>query len=665
MARMPCCFHGGRPRTWDGAADTAHPFLMMAMARITRGVLARPLVLYDGDCAFCRRWAARWQWRTQGRVSYRPGRGWRRWLLGIPKVDMRKAMQLVEPSGRVSRGAEALFRALAASPRRGTRVAARLGLLPGVLHLAQGVYAVVARHRGRAAGVDRWLFGRAVVPHEYRWVRWGFLRLLGGTFLIAFTSLGRQVRGLYGTQGLRPVAERLAAERREEPSALARWRRIPSLFWLDASDAALVRGCRAGQVLSLALLFNVAPRPSVSLLWALYLSYVAVGREFLSFQWDVLLLELGLLAVLTAPGGLRPGLGRDEPSALDVFLFRLLVFRLYFGSGLSKLQSGDTTWRELSACEHYYETAPLPTRGGWYAHHLPRRLQRASTAGVLWLETVVPFLAFGPRRLRQFAFWSLSGLQAAIFATGNYGIFNVQSCVLGLWLLDDAALRRALPLKEGPAARPRPWWRTGVSALVASPLLVLGASEVLRRFSGWQRHQPERVGSMMTWLESRARPLRSVNPYGLFSVMTVQRPEIRVEGSDDGEHWKEYAFRYKVGDPARPPRQVAPHQPRLDWQMWFAALGSPPGWFVAFLARLLEGSPDVLGLLADNPFPERPPRMVRAVLYDYRMTDLAERRRTGSWWRREALGLYVPPLSLAPGPRPQGRIPALQWQARA
>ncbi|AKQ70746.1 hypothetical protein A176_007658 [Myxococcus hansupus] len=635
------------------------------MSRVPHGVMARPLVLYDGGCAFCRRWVARWRLRTEGRVRYRAGTWWRRWLLGIPKADMRRALQLVEPSGRVSHGSEALFRALAASPRRGTRVAARLGLLPGVLHASQAVYAVVARHRGRAARVDRWLFGRAVVPHEYRWVRWAFSRLLGGTFLVAFTSLGRQVLGLYGTRGLRPVAERLDAARREEPSALTRWRRIPSLFWWDASDASLVRGCRAGQLLSLALLFNVAPRLSVSLLWSLYLSYAAVGREFLSFQWDVLLLEMGLLGALTAPGGLRPGVGRDAPSALDVFLFRLLVFRLYFGSGLSKLQSGDRTWRELTACEHYYETAPLPTRGGWYAHHLPPRLQRASTLAVLGLETAVPFLAFGPRRLRQFAFWSLGGLQAAIIATGNYGFFNVQALALGVWLLDDAALRRVLPLPEGPPAEARPWWRTGLSALVTAPLLVLGASEVLRRFEGWQRYRPARVETWMTWLESQARPLRSVNPYGLFSMMTVQRPEILVEGSDDGEHWKEYPFHYKVGDLTRPPRQVAPHQPRLDWQMWFAALGSPPGWFVAFLARLLEGSPEVLGLLAGNPFPDGPPRLVRATLYDYRMTDLAERRRTGVWWKREPLGLYVPPLSLSPGPRPRGRVPSLQWHAGA
>ncbi|WP_246357463.1 lipase maturation factor family protein [Pyxidicoccus fallax] len=627
-----------------------------------RATAGRPLVLFDGDCGFCRRWVARWQLSTEGRVRFEPGGWWHRLRYGIRAKDMRRAMQLVEPSGRVSQGAEAVFRALSWSPHRGTRVAARLGLLPGVLHVARGVYAVVARNRRTASRVDRWLFGGAVVPREYRRVRWAFLRLVGGTFLIAFTSLGRQVLGLYGQRGIRPVHERLKAHEDVEPG----WERVrttPTVFWLGASDAALVRGCRAGQVLSLALMFNIAPRLSASLLWGLYLSYVSVGREFLSFQWDVLLLEMGLLSMLTAPGGMRPGLGRDAPSALDVFLFRQLVFRLYFGSGVSKLQSGDRTWRELTAMNHYYETAPLPTRGGWYAHHLPRWFQKASTAVTLGLETAGPFLTFAPRRLRRFGFWAFAGLQGTILATGNYGFFNFQALVLGLWLLDDAALRRVLPLESDVPAEARPWWRTALSATTAAPLVVLGASEMLRRFE-WPRRS-ERVMGMLGWLDSRARPLRSVNPYGLFAVMTVERPEILVEGSDDGENWKEYSFHYKVGDPKRPPRQVAPHQPRLDWQMWFAALGSPPSWFIAFLARLLEGSPEVLKLLERNPFPDKPPRVVRAVLYDYRMASLEERRRTGDWWRRERLGLYVPPLALAPEPQPEGRIPRLQWDSRA
>jgi len=503
---------------------------------------------------------------------------------------------------------------------------------------------LIAGPPSKAARVGRSLFGgRDKGPPEHRLVRWLFLRLMGGIFLIAFTSLGRQVLGLYGARGISPVRELMGSERLRAMGA-ERFRLIPSVFWWDASDKVLVRGVRAGQLLSLLLLFNVAPGPSILLLWSLYLSYVSAGREFLSFQWDALLLEMAPLAALTAPWGLRPGLGREAPSRWEVALFRMLVFRLYLGSGVSKIQSGDRTWRELTACNHYYETEPLPNRGGWYAHQLPPSVQKFSTAATLVLETAVPFLVFAPRRLRQLAFALLGSLQGVIIATGNYGFFNAQSLVLGLWLLDDETLERVLPLAPAEPARPRPIWRSVLMGLAAAPILSLGAREVLSRFE-FVRWRPGALERLAGWV----RPLHVVNSYGLFSVMTVRRPEVSIEGSEDGDHWREYVFRYKVSRMDQAPRQVAPHQPRLDWQMWFAALGSPPGWFVALLVRLMEGSPEVLALFAENPFPERPPRYVRAVLYDYRMTDLATRRSTGVWWTRERIGLYVPPLALAAG----------------
>ena len=607
-----------------------------------------PVVLYDRDCGFCRRWVTRWQARTHGRVRFLPASLLARSLLGIRRSATRRAMQLIEPSGARFEGAEAVFRMLRFSPRRRTRAAAWLGLLPGVRAVAGGVYRFIARHRVAASRVDRLLLGRRYVgPAEYRLARWLFMRLLGGTFFVAFTSLGRQVLGLYGARGISPMKELMSSERLRELGA-ERFRLIPSVFWLGASDTALVRGCRAGQVLSLALMFNVAPRLSTGLLSGLYLSYVSAGREFLSFQWDALLLEMGLLGTLTAPRGLRPGPGREAPSAWDVALFQVLLFRLYLGSGVSKLQSGDRTWRELTAMNHFYETAPLPNRGGWYAHHLPPQVQKFSTAATLALETAVPFLVFAPRRLKQLAFVLFSSLQAGIMATGNYGFFNVQSLVLGLWLLDDEALARVLPMLPAKPAQPRPLWRTLLSGVTAAPVLALGALELSNRFE-FSRGKLGAVERLGEW----ARPLRAVNSYGLFSVMTVRRPEITIEGSDDGEHWREYVFRYKVSRLNKAPGQVAPHQPRLDWQMWFAALGSPPGWFLSLMVRLLEGSPEVLALLAENPFSEHPPRFIRAVLYDYRMTDLSTRQRTGAWWTRERLGLYVPPVALGPGGRPQ------------
>ncbi len=521
-----------------------------------------------------------------------------------------------------------------------------------LLQAARVASLVLAPRGKRARGMARFFRERSVAPPHHRLVRQVFLRSLGGVYLIAFTSLGRQVKGLYGSRGVLPMSElfsskRLAALGRE------RFHLIPSLFWLDSSDETLVRGIRVGQALSVGVMLGIAPQASLTALWALYLSYTSAGREFLSFQWDVLLTEMGLLGILTAPAGLRPGAGRHEPSAAQVALWRALVFRLYLGSGVAKLKSGDKTWRELTAMSHYYETAPLPTRGGWYAHQLPERLQKLSTLSTLVLETVAPFLAFAPRPVRHAAFWLFSGLQGFILSTGNYGFFNVQSLVLGLWLLDDEALGRVLPRSRPPPAEPRPMWRTLGAWVPAAPLLLLGANELVSRFD--RSRTPRWLG----WLEMQARPLRIVNPYGLFAVMTVRRPEISIEGSDDGETWQEYTFRYKVSDPNRAPRQVAPHQPRLDWQMWFAALGSPPSWMLALVMRLLEGSPEVLKLFARNPFPEHPPRYVRAVLHDYRMTDVETHRSTGAWWKREPLGLYLPPLSLAPS----GSRSLLQWHA--
>ncbi|WP_434384409.1 lipase maturation factor family protein [Melittangium boletus] len=476
------------------------------------------------------------------------------------------------------------------------------------------------------------------VPH--RRVRQAFLGALGGIYFIAFTSLGRQVLGLHGARGIRPVRDVVDAPRWAVVGR-RRWLEVPSLFWWGASDRALLGGTRVGQALALAVMAGVLPQPALAALWALYLSYVSVGREFLSFQWDALLLEMGLLAALTAPAGWRPGPGRWEPSAWEVAAWRMLLFRLYLGSGLSKLQSGDPTWRQLTACDFYFETAPLPTRVGWLAHQTPPRLRRWSTASVLVLETLGPLLVLAPRRARFAGFGLLSALQALIFFTGNYGFFNVQSAVLGLWLLDDEALRRVFP--STPRARPRPVWRTVGGAVAVAPLLALGANELLARLP-----RPPTPPRWLDGLDTWTRPLRAVNSYGLFAVMTVRRPEITLEGSLDGHTWHPYTFRYKVDAVDEAPAQVAPYQPRLDWQMWFAALGSPPGWLLALVVRLLEGSPEVEALFAQTPFGPRPPRYVRGVLHEYRMTDRKTRRCTGAWWTRERVGLYLPPMELAP-----------------
>jgi hypothetical protein len=483
-----------------------------------------------------------------------------------------------------------------------------------------------------------------------------FLRLLGLTYAVAIVSLWVQVEGLIGSRGILPATAYLA--RLEGRFGARRFLEAPTLAWIGAGDGALHALCACGTALALVVAAGLAPTAALALLWAIYLSLAVVGQDFFFFQWDNLLLETGLLAVLLLPPTWRIGgrHGTPRPSPFVVFLLRFLLFRLMLGSGLVKVASGDPAWwPELTALTVHYETTPLPTWTSFLAHQAPAWFHRLSCAAMLASELVVPFLVLGPRRLRLIAFAVFVGQQLAIAATGNYAFFNLLTVVLCLPLLDDACWPARWQRERGGVGdglRPARPWTWGVVLPLGAVALALGAMIVTTQLDRFLQRFGVRAG--LAWpaplaeLHAALRPFRSVNSYGLFARMTKERPEIVVEGSDDGDTWHAYELRWKPGDPRARPRFVAPHQPRLDWQMWFAALGGlgRTPWFLPLLRRLLEGAPEVRALLAHDPFPERPPRYVRAVLYDYRFTDLATVRREGAWWRREPRGVYAPPVSL-------------------
>ncbi len=475
---------------------------------------------------------------------------------------------------------------------------------------------------------------------------WLFLRLLGVVYAVAFVSLGKQILGLVGSHGIVPAASLLdAAHRQFGPE---RYWLLPTLSWWSASDRSLQWLCGAGAWASVLLLLDVAPALMAAAVWVLYLSLVTVCREFLWFQWDSLLLEAGFLAIFLSPLRLLPQPGRDPlPSHSVTWLLRWLLLRLMVSSGAVKWLSGDAAWRHLTALQYHYETQPLPTWIGWYAHQLPGWWQALSAYGMFLIELGVPFLIFWPGRPRRMACGVLVVFQGLILATGNYGFFNLLAIALCVLLLDD----RSWPAwwqawwtrRQAQAHRLRRWpaWIIGpVTALV----LLLTAIPV----AGLWGVRGDRLG-LLARLYGWAEPFRVVNSYGLFAVMTTSRPEIILEGSRDGQTWLAYEFKDKPGELTRPPRFVAPHQPRLDWQMWFAALGTYERnrWFIAFCERVLRGTPEVLSLLSQNPFPDSPPRYLRATVYDYRFTDVATRRATGAWWRRTERGLYCPVMSLS------------------
>jgi lipase maturation factor 1 len=581
----------------------------------------------------------RWRALTGDRVRYGTSREAAPLLPGIPASDFASSVVLVEPGGGVFRGAEAVLRALAQAPGHG-RWLRLYQRSPVAARAAECAYRFVARHRSFFTRVTRLLWGESLEPETFVRARGWFFLLLGLVYFSAFASLAVQVPGLIGADGITPAARLLDVARHELGSGA--WLRFPTLFWLGSGDAMLRAVPIAGAALSLLLVLGILPALAAPLLWIGYLSLVTVGGEFLSFQWDGLLLEAGFLAMLLAPRGLRP-LGRaPSPPPVVLFLFRWLLFRLMFASGAVKLLSGDPAWHTLRALEYHYETQPLPTVIGWYAHHLPAAVQHASAAAVLAIELAAPFLIFFPRRARHLGASVLIALQVLILATGNYAFFNLLTIALAVLVFDDRAFasRRGAPVGV-PAVAPRAARERRGLRPAAIALLVVSLAHWWGSFLGWGTLPPPARSALAT-----LAPWNLVNGYGLFAVMTTSRPEIVVEGSADGVHWRAYEFRWKPGDPARPPRWVAPYQPRLDWQMWFAALGSygRTPWFGAFLARLLEGSPAVLALVGTNPFPDTPPRYVRATLYDYRFTDLATRRRTGAWWRREERGPYAPVL---------------------
>ena len=475
---------------------------------------------------------------------------------------------------------------------------------------------------------------------------WLFLRLLGLIYCAAFVSLATQVKGLVGQRGILPARDFLLAKQNWGAS---RFLQIPTLCWWSATDGMLQFLCWGGALLSLFLVAGLAPVPVLILLWLFYLSLFTVCRVFLGYQWDILLLETGFLAIFIAPFEVLPRIVHAAaPSSVIRWLLWWLLFRLMFSSGFVKLRSRDRNWRNLAALKYHYGTQPLPTWTAWYMHQLPVWFHKLSAVVMFAIELVAPAFVFAPPPLSYIAGGAFGLLMLLIMVTGNYCFFNLLGLALSTLVFDDAAwawlFARLLPGVELFTTTARDGgWPFGITVPVAL-VIALVSAEVMGRLFRIRTRWPRPIDRLLVWLD----PFRLVNGYGLFAVMTTERPEIVIEASRNGVEWQEYEFRWKPGDVRRHPRFVAPHQPRLDWQMWFAALGyyHSTSWFAPFLFNLLRGSPDVLSLLRKNPFADQPPRYVRAVVYDYRFTGFAERRATGAWWRRERRGLYSPTLSL-------------------
>src|SRR6266700_2469508 len=632
----------------------------------------KPLLIWDGECDFCRLWIERWREITEGKVDYATYQEAAVRFPEIPVDQFTRAMAFIKPDGDVFFAADAVYRSLAY--RRSRRLLAwSYDRVPGFAAVSETGYGFIARHRNFASAVTRLLWGNDVRRPTYFWARRWFLRALGTIYLIAFVSLWVQVNGLVGSDGMSPTNQFLPAVRAQiGPDAYAL---LPTLCWFGQSDAFLYFLCGSGVLFSLLLIFGIAPAISLVALFLLYLSLTIAGQIFFNFQWDVLLLEAGFLSIFFAPWRLwprrfsveavvpaannfhpagdmpatalaTPSRQQEPPvSRAGLFLLKLLLFKLMLMSGVVKLTSGDPSWWNLTALDYHYWSQPLPTVFGWLADKSPEWFKHFSVAFCLAIEIVAPFFIWAPRRLRLGAAGLMIFLQVGIGLTGNYCFFNLLTIALCLLLIDDSATGmslRGVPGQRGALFLPD---RLGAWGAVAVFILTfpINAWLIFSAFKPLAR-PPRALANVYERLEA----FRIVNGYGLFRVMTKDRCEIVLEGSTDGIDWLPYEFKWKPGDVKRAPGWCAPHQPRLDWQMWFAALGTPEQnpWFIRLAICLLEGKPAVARLFAHDPFPNQPPRYVRAILYRYRFTTAKEHRQTGAWWERQELGEYLPAVSL-------------------
>src|SRR5436190_14799136 len=611
-------------------------------------------MIWDGECHFCKHWIERWREITAGEVEYATYQDVADRFPEIPREQFKRAVAFIEPDGQAFFAAEAVYRSLRCRSSK-KWLAWSYDHVPGFAAISEIAYKFIARNRSLGSAITRLLWGDDVRPPTYFCARKWFLRSLGVVYLIAFVSLWVQVDGLIGANGIVPINQILPAAH-DQVGARAYWL-LPTLCWFNSSNAFLHFLCGGGAVVSLLLIVGIAPIISSIALFVFYLSLTIAGQTFLSFQWDILLLETGFLSIFFAPWQWWP---RSAPAAINkpaLFLLKFLLFKLLLMSGMVKLTSGDDCWWNLTALDYHYWSQPLPTVFAWWADQHPEWFKKFSVAFCLVVEIIIPFFIWAPRRPRLIAAGLIIFLQIAIAITGNYCFFNLLTIALCLLLIDDAAvgiprLREAVGAQMAGAPSPR---RAGCGRVLPIRLRNYAAIAVIvvtLPINAWlifsafkpRARPPHALANVYEQLEA----LRIVNGYGLFRVMTKGRCEIVVEGSADGLEWLPYEFKWKPGNVKRAPGWCAPHQPRLDWQMWFAALESPQEnpWFFGLIVRLLQRSQDVNGLLAHNPFPDKPPRYIRAMFYRYRFTTVSELRQTGAWWKRQELREYLPTVSL-------------------
>jgi len=486
----------------------------------------------------------------------------------------------------------------------------------------------------------------------YRLTRWVLLRLLGIVYGVAFLALADQVVPLLGERGLLPARDFLAQRALDGEGWLSR----PTLFWIDASDRALLGWAWLGALLALAVVVGATNALIMAALWAIHLSFVQVGQVFLGYGWELLLAEAGFLAIFLCPiRDIRPFPGRHDPSPIVMVLYRWLLLRVMLGAGLIKVR-GDPCWTDLSCLEFHYETQPLPSPLSPLWHALPRPVLHAGVVFNHLVELIAPLFLLAHRPFRLPAALLTIVFQFFLIASGNLSYLNWLTIAIAVACFDDAALERVLPARLVHRARMRPSIPSGriaraVPVVLAIGVGVLSVNPVVNLLSPDQR------------MNASFDPFRLVNTYGAFGVVNRVRRELVIEGTRDPDpaqaRWQAYVLPCQPGPLERRPCFVAPWPLRLDWQMWFAAMSTPEQepWLIHLVWQLLRGDRDLLNLFAHAPFsPDAPPRWIRIRRYRYRFARAGE----PGWWVRDREEEWMRPVSLD-DPALRADVEAFGW----
>jgi hypothetical protein len=474
----------------------------------------------------------------------------------------------------------------------------------------------------------------------YWLTRFVILRLLGVVYAIAFLVAINQLIPLIGANGLLPVNTFLLQVSHILGSTAACFGRLPSVFWFWHSDTALLTVAWLGFILSCVVAAGYANALVLGVLWFLYLSIVHVGQDWYGYGWEIQLTETGFLAIFLCPLlDMRP-FPRYAPPLPVIFLFRWLTFRIMLGSGLIKFR-GDKIWRDGTALYYHFQSQPIPGPLSRWFHFMPRT---ALKIGVLFnwaAELISPWFIFWPKTGRHIAGLIIVLFQISIVLSGNLSFLNWLTIVPALACFDDSFWGRLLPRDLVRKAK-----TAACKAEESTPMLTVSWAVTL--IIACLSIQPAlNLLSPGQIMNTSFDPLDLVNTYGAFGTVGQERLNVVFEGTmddhpDDNANWKPYLYKGLPVLLDKQPPQIAPYQLRLDWQMWFAAMSTPDEypWTYTLIWKLLHNDPDAVGLFANDPFPGRPPRYIRAVLYRYTFAKPGNAQ--DLWWTRERISNWIP-----------------------